>query len=91
MSFFPLIVGIFDFVTICKSGKNLGEGCGFFLVIISIPFFQLTEFLGIFISYPLEFIINRYAWHIGLTIAVAILYFIYGIIIGEIIQKFKKS
>ncbi len=93
MALIPLIAGIFDFFTVCRSGENFGEGCGFFLILISIPFFGLNQFIGIIISYPLKFIINEpaYVWYTSHIIATAFIYFLTGLLIGKVINKFKKT
>lgn len=89
-SLIPLVAGILDFFVFCKMGENLGEGCGFLLIIASFPFFWLIQFIVAIISYPLNFISDSvYVWYINYIIVAAVVYFLIGLLIGKIIYKFK--
>jgi len=90
LALIPLIAAVFDFFIFCKGGENLGEGCGFLLILISFPLFWPLQLIVALISYPLKFITDSsYVWYISYTIVATIVYFLIGLLIGKIISKFK--
>lgn len=93
MAFVPLIVAVLDFFIFCKAGANTGEGCGFLLIVISLPLFWPI----LFILFPITFITNYFeiggawAFHATYTPALMVVYFFVGVLIGKIIMRFKTK
>lgn len=94
MAFIPLIAAILDFFIFCKTGANTGEGCGFLLIVISMPLFWLVMILlypiGLLFDY-LGISFGQWGFYMTYTPALMVVYFLVGWLIGKIILKVKRE